>query len=468
MQDALNKGIEKLEAGGQAAQRDATDTVVAVLPRMRNDLRDTKNRLAAGRDELNEDVRAAITLLRQEVQKVKDTIAAQPGMETDATTPLVEASEPAAAAVSYAVALSPGVASGETPAGDPLPPATAVGPAAAHTDHPPAGPLPAVPAQHAGTEDEAPPAGLEEHVQQAVRAVLADELSTLRAVLTGLKDAQDAQTTARDGQHQELTEIRQELTALTAGFEDWQVQQATTAQGAGAPDVTKDHSALLQQAARISSAILICHRDMWEFITAHAGRHRHFRIPPQITDHGHERVSTTISGRSLTAVLIGIYSIKHAAEEGDGDWELATTLYRRIHHRLTTLAVDGEPVTIAQFWTTAASGRSTCMVHPDDLASMVYSAITRGAQPLIRGRVVVRTGQPGRASQRGQPITSLTRPLDLPDPTTAHPTHQQRRSNHQPRSPLDQSHRGTPRISHASRTRSGRPDDVTHWRLRQR
>ncbi|MFF2466295.1 hypothetical protein [Streptomyces mirabilis] len=247
---------------------------------MRNDLRDTKNRLVAGRDELKEDVHAAITLLRQEVQKVKDTIAAQPGMETDATAPMVEAAEPAAAAVSYAVTLSPGVASGETPAGDSLPPAAAVGTAAAVTRPPPAEPLPAVPAQRAGTEDEAPPAGLEEQVQQAVRAVWADELSTLHAVLAGLKDAQDAQATARDEQHQELTEIRKELTALAAGFEDWQAQQATTAQGAGAPDVTKDHSALLQQAARVSSAILICHRDMWEFITAHASRHRHFRIPP--------------------------------------------------------------------------------------------------------------------------------------------------------------------------------------------
>ncbi|MFC9636052.1 hypothetical protein ACFTY8_44380 [Streptomyces mirabilis] len=247
-------------------------------------------------------------------------------METDATAPLVEAAEPAAAAVSYAVTLSPSVDSGETPAGDSLPPAAAVGPAAAHTDPPPAGPLPAVPTQRAGTEDEAPPAGLEEQVQQAVRAVWADELSARRAILTGLKDAQDAQATARDGQHQELTEIRKELTALAAGFEDWQAQQATTAQGADAPDVTKDHSALLQQAARVSSAILICHRDMGDFITAHAGSHPQFRIPPQITDHGNERVSTIISGRCLIAVLISLYSIKHAAE-GDGDWELATTLY---------------------------------------------------------------------------------------------------------------------------------------------
>lgn len=78
MQDALNKGIEKLETGGQAAQRDSTDTVLAELPRTRNDLRDTKNRLAASRDELNEDVRAAITLLRQKVQKVNGKTRSRP------------------------------------------------------------------------------------------------------------------------------------------------------------------------------------------------------------------------------------------------------------------------------------------------------------------------------------------------------------------------------------------------------
>ncbi|MET8248716.1 hypothetical protein ABZV31_32635 [Streptomyces sp. NPDC005202] len=344
LQDALNKGIEKLEASGRTAQRETTDTVVAELSRMRNDLRDTKNRLASSRDDLGEDVRAAITLLRQEVQKVKDAVAARPGTETDAPAPLLEATEPAAQAASYAAAPSPGLGSGETDSTG-LPSAAAAGPATADTAPPPAGPLPSVPAQRAGTEVEAPP-GLEEQVRQAVRAVLADELSTLRAALTGLEEAQDAQAAARDEQHQELTGIRQELTRLAAGFEDWRAQQTTAAQGAGAPDVTKDHSALLQQAARVSSAVLICHRDMWEFITAHAGRHPHFRVPPQITDHGNERVSATVSGRCLIAVLISLYGIKHTAEEGDGDWELATTLYHRIHHRLTTLAADGDPVTI--------------------------------------------------------------------------------------------------------------------------
>jgi hypothetical protein len=198
-------------------------------------------------------------------------------MATDATAPLVEAAEPAAAAVSYAVVpLSPGVASGETPAGDSLPPAAAGGPAAADTDRPPAGPLPAVPAQRAGTEDEAPPAGLEEQVRQAVRAVLADELHPARRPHRSQRRPGRTGHRPWTDKHQELTEIRQELTALTAGFEDWQAQQATTVQGAGAPDVTKDHSALLQRAARVSSAILVCHRDMWEFITAHTGRHPHF------------------------------------------------------------------------------------------------------------------------------------------------------------------------------------------------
>ncbi|WP_328688029.1 hypothetical protein OHA74_53585 [Streptomyces phaeochromogenes] len=344
LQDALTKGIEKLEVSGQAAQRETTDSVAAELSRMRNDLRDTKNRLVASRDELSEDVRAAITLLRQEFQKVKDAVAAQAGTETDTPASLAETTEPAAHAASYAASLSPGL-SDETAPTQPPSPVEAVS-ATADTDSLSAGDLPAVPAQRTGPQDEAPSPGLEGQVQQAVRTVLADELGTLRSILIGLKDSQEAQANARDEQDRELSKIRQELTALAAGFQDWQAKQVEAARGVGTPDVTKDHSALLQQAARVSSAVLICHRDMWEFLTAHAGRHSHFRVPPQITDHGNERVSTTISGRSLIAVLISLYSVQHSAEEGDGDWELATTLYARIHHRLTTLAADGEPVTI--------------------------------------------------------------------------------------------------------------------------
>lgn len=117
MQNALDKGIERLEAGGQAAQRDATDTVVAELSRMRNDLRDTRNRLAAGRDELNADVRAAITLLRQEVQKVKDAIAPGPGWKPTQLPRRWRPSNRRPLPSRTPFPLSPGVASGETPRG---------------------------------------------------------------------------------------------------------------------------------------------------------------------------------------------------------------------------------------------------------------------------------------------------------------------------------------------------------------
>ncbi|TRO55802.1 hypothetical protein [Streptomyces sp. IB201691-2A2] len=341
LQDALTKGIGKLEASGQAAQQETSETVVAELSRMRNDLRETKNRLTASRDELSEEVRAAITLLRQEVQKVKDAVHDRSATENDIPALLGKDTGPA----SSTAALYPGPDSDEAiPASQFLPPAP--GAPAEDSGPPPAGALPSLPSPRASTEGEAQPDGFEEQVRQTVHAVLAEEIATLHSLLTGLKVAQDAQTVARDEQDQVLTGIRQELAGLATSVEGWQTQQNTAAQNTDAPGVTKEHSSLLQQAARVSSAILVCHRDTWEFIAAHAGRHPHFRVPPQITDHGAERVSTTLSGRSLIAVLISLYSIKHTAEEGDGDWEMATTIYHRIHHRLTTLASDGEPVTI--------------------------------------------------------------------------------------------------------------------------
>ncbi|ROQ57487.1 hypothetical protein EDD93_7826 [Streptomyces sp. 840.1] len=70
--------------------------------------------------------------------------------------------------------------------------------------------------------------------------------------------------------------------------------------------VDGEHSKLLKQAARVSSVDLLCHRDIWEFITAHAGRHQHFRVPPQGADAGAERIRAAVSGRSLIALLIMI------------------------------------------------------------------------------------------------------------------------------------------------------------------
>lgn len=83
LQDALSRGLEKVETGNQTAQRGTTDMVVAELSRMRTDLRDTKNRLAANREELSEEVRTALTLLRQEIHKVKDAVGNAPATEAE-------------------------------------------------------------------------------------------------------------------------------------------------------------------------------------------------------------------------------------------------------------------------------------------------------------------------------------------------------------------------------------------------
>ncbi|MFE3591367.1 hypothetical protein ACFXOY_28125 [Streptomyces niveus] len=71
-------------------------------------------------------------------------------------------------------------------------------------------------------------------------------------------------------------------------------------------------------------------------------------MPPQVADEGNERVRAALSGRSLIALLISLHAIGHTARDGDGDGdqELATTLYERIAVSLTGLTPQGEPVTI--------------------------------------------------------------------------------------------------------------------------
>ncbi|QLJ06385.1 hypothetical protein HZZ00_19335 [Streptomyces sp. NEAU-sy36] len=142
-----------------------------------------------------------------------------------------------------------------------------------------------------------------------------------------------------------LASLRQEIVDLHAAVEELRPQPDTAAEPAGA-EVSPEHRDLLKTAARVSSASLLCHRDIWEFITAHTGRHPHFRVPPQVAGEGEERIRVALSGRSLIALLISLHSIKHTASDGDGDQELAATLYERIEESLTDLTPSGQPVSI--------------------------------------------------------------------------------------------------------------------------
>ncbi|MGW4221514.1 hypothetical protein ACWEJZ_31420 [Streptomyces bacillaris] len=104
------------------------------------------------------------------------------------------------------------------------------------------------------------------------------------------------------------------------------------------------HGVLLLKAAGVAAVDLIAHRDTWEWLTALAVDHDHFRTPPSVEDVKEGRVQTVLSGRSLIGLLIKLWDTRHAATLLEADWALATTAYNRIAADLT--GVDGEGQTI--------------------------------------------------------------------------------------------------------------------------
>ncbi|GHG93125.1 hypothetical protein [Streptomyces rubradiris] len=367
IRDALDKSVEKLESAGRAAQ-DRTKEVVDELGRMRAGFGDVYTKLNANGESLNSTVHDIVTQLRTGLEDVRAALAdltppAPPQQHPDPPTP------------------DPGPTVHETPGTerDRTSPATA--PVTTITE---SGELPGetlhsvIPAQRTVDPCPAPgPALTVDAVRRAVREALSEALSDalgeqLAPVLAALtapdgtagESLADDRHDGPDPLQEAAGEIKQELgTALEearSGLASLQreiaglrgaVEELRTRPGPSSatttPEVSTEHSTLLKTAARVSTASLLCHRDIWEFLTAHAGRHPHFRVPPHVTGEGGERIRAALSGRSLIALLISLHAIKHTSGSGDGDQELAATLYERIENSLTGLAPDGEPVTIA-------------------------------------------------------------------------------------------------------------------------
>ncbi|WP_410535879.1 hypothetical protein [Streptomyces sp. KL2] len=108
--------------------------------------------------------------------------------------------------------------------------------------------------------------------------------------------------------------------------------------GQGAPrDPLAEHAELLLNAAGVSRAELVCHRDTWEFLLVQAARHPRFRVPGTVEeDAEHGLVWTHLSGPSLIAALISLWKTREEpSEEVDADWAMAAVLYDRIRDRLT-------------------------------------------------------------------------------------------------------------------------------------
>ncbi|WP_405416317.1 hypothetical protein [Streptomyces rubiginosohelvolus] len=110
------------------------------------------------------------------------------------------------------------------------------------------------------------------------------------------------------------------------------------------PRVT--HGVLLLKAAEVASVDLVAHRDTWEWLTALAVDHDHFRTPPSVEDVKEGRVQTVLSGRSIIGLLIKLWDTRSTATPLEADWALATTTYNRIAADLTTVNGEGQTLRI--------------------------------------------------------------------------------------------------------------------------
>ncbi|MFE2943361.1 hypothetical protein ACFXKG_30555 [Streptomyces sp. NPDC059255] len=142
--------------------------------------------------------------------------------------------------------------------------------------------------------------------------------------------------------------LKQAIEAAYQGTSTSAAQPAAAAPQAftDAQDPRIAHGVLLLKTAGVASAEMIAHRDTWEWLTALAVDHSHFRTPPSVDDFKEGRVQTVLSGRSLIALLIELWNTRSTATPLQGDWALATASYNRIAAELADVTGQGETIRI--------------------------------------------------------------------------------------------------------------------------
>lgn len=109
------------------------------------------------------------------------------------------------------------------------------------------------------------------------------------------------------------------------------------------------HGVLLLKAAGLASAEVVAHRDTWEWVSALACGHTHFRTPPfveAVKDGREGRIRTVLSGRSLIALLIELWNTRAGADPFTVEWAMSSTVYTRITHALSVTTEQGETIRI--------------------------------------------------------------------------------------------------------------------------
>ncbi|GHJ36458.1 hypothetical protein [Streptomyces sp. TS71-3] len=91
-----------------------------------------------------------------------------------------------------------------------------------------------------------------------------------------------------------------------------------------------DLEELLNLAAGIAYAELICHRDTWAFIVERAIDGEHFRLPADIEEHSDGTMEVDISGRTVIAIIDALWSVQRQAGISRPTRNLAGQTYTRI------------------------------------------------------------------------------------------------------------------------------------------
>ncbi|MFB9608665.1 hypothetical protein ACFFTQ_37505 [Streptomyces roseofulvus] len=385
LREALTESVEKIDESGRDAQAATSRAVAEGLTQVFDELnllRKDVNRavkpasgdlFASKTEEITGLLRAELTELRTTLNHLNALALAPPAPAVPGVPSSSQADSPGAP-LPQSIPVQRGPGHEDPAVVSPSAPAPASGPGADDGREPGAQSIDAVETQEpdSGTAGEEPaaettPALSEESVRQAVREVLAQELTPLveqlttpaapaeerpdgaeqlrQAVLEVAGQVRDELATVMEATRDGFASLSQEIAGLRRVVDELQAQPAETPEPV-LPD--EEHTDLLRTAARISSADLRCHRDTWEFLTARTAGHPHFRVPPRVTDEADERVFAPLSGRSLIALLISLHTVTSSTPDGSGDRELAATLYDRIKQRLTRLGPgEGERVTIA-------------------------------------------------------------------------------------------------------------------------
>ncbi|MDI6413136.1 hypothetical protein QLX52_30475 [Streptomyces albus] len=423
--ESFTKGLEKLEKNAEEAQRETSDAVTAELSRMRTDFRDAKNQMANSRNELLTEIRSAASLLRETGEQLTSAVE-ELTSEREKRTEYAAAfhangSGEAATAVSTLNGDEPAAPAPATIGALPLPePRHSSENASAASD------------DTQTPEEAVPEAGsLVSQVAELLREELAPlrcGIETLSTTVNDLRQTVERQQAREAGQHTETEGLRAELVkmretverrqateadqhtqleALRAGLakmrETVERRQATEADqhtqlealraelaktretlvakvaqpSASAP---QEHRSLLERASRVSSVVLVCHRDLWEYLAGQAGRHPHFRMPTRITEVGDDRVSAPLSGRSLIAVLSVLQSTRGSSDSHEEDLALANTVYTRIEERLADLGSDGDQVTITLDDRSPLAGAPGLDVHDDAPAAPAEGGASGGPE----------------------------------------------------------------------------------------